>query len=270
MGARQGRVRARCSPFRTAPASCPPRAQAGTAKPQRGRNGQPVGRSRRSGGEPGMPASSRRGPRSGGNELQQAPGVRVRGLADRSLARRRLLHDPARVHDRDPVGELEQQRQVVGDEQDREAEPLLAARRSGPGCRRCTTTSSAVVGSSMMTTSGSAARAMRDHHPLPHAAGELVRVGAQPVARDADQVEQLGGLLVRLAPAAVSQVRAGSRRVSWSWTRSTGLSAFIALWNTIAISRQRNARSSRWSVASTSTGSPPSVSLRPPYRRCRW
>ena len=33
----------------------------------------------------------------------------------------------------------------------------------------------------------------RDHHALAHAAGELVRVGVQPVGRDADQLEQLRG-----------------------------------------------------------------------------
>ncbi len=37
----------------------------------------------------------------------------------------------------------------------------------------------------------------------------------------------------------------------------TGLSAFIALWNTIAISFQRNLRSSSPSSASTSTGASP-------------
>jgi hypothetical protein len=46
----------------------------------------------------------------------------------------------------------------------------------------------------MMTTSGSAARA------LAHAARQLVRVGAEPVTRDADQVEQGRGLLPGLVP----------------------------------------------------------------------
>jgi len=44
---------------------------AGLAYPQRGANGQPAGGSRKSGGEPGMPASSRRAPRSDGNELSR-------------------------------------------------------------------------------------------------------------------------------------------------------------------------------------------------------
>src|SRR5579859_3878224 len=45
--------------------------QAGLAYPQRDTNGQPAGGLRRSGGEPGMPASSRRAPRSDGNELSR-------------------------------------------------------------------------------------------------------------------------------------------------------------------------------------------------------
>ena len=40
----------------------------------------------------------------------------------------------------------------------------------------------------------------------------------------------------------------------WSRTRSTGLSAFIALWKTIAMSRQRIARRSRCGTRRMSTG----------------
>src|SRR5271169_3728267 len=43
----------------------------GLAYPQRGTNGQPGGGLPKSGGEPGMPTSSRRGPRSDGNELSR-------------------------------------------------------------------------------------------------------------------------------------------------------------------------------------------------------
>ena len=65
----------------------------------------------------------------------------------------------------------------------------------------CTTTSSAVVGSSMITTSGSAASAIAIIDPLAHAAGQLVRVAAQTLARDPDEVEQLAEpLLLLLAP----------------------------------------------------------------------
>jgi hypothetical protein len=69
-----------------------------------------------------------------------------------------LLDDAPAVHDRDPVGELDEQRDVVGDEEDGEAQ--LAARESWRRICRRITTSSAVVGSSRMTTSGSRARAI--------------------------------------------------------------------------------------------------------------
>ena len=67
-------------------------------------------------------------------------------------------------------------------------------------CRisRCTTTSSAVVGSSMITSSGPERERHRDHHALPHAAGELVRVRAEPPAVDADELEQVARARERL------------------------------------------------------------------------
>ena len=55
-------------------------------------------------------------------------------------------------------------------------------------------TSSAVVGSSAIRSFGSPASGHRDHRPLPHPAGELVRIVLQAHlrARDPDLVEQLG------------------------------------------------------------------------------
>ena len=54
-------------------------------------------------------------------------------------------------------------------------------------------TSSAVVGSSAMSSVGLVGERHGDHHPLPLAAGELVRIGVEPRfgSRDADLVEQL-------------------------------------------------------------------------------
>src|SRR5207237_10640801 len=66
-------------------------------------------------GQPGQRAAERR------ERLQQT--LRVRVLrARREALRRRGLDELARVHDRDPVRHLEQQREVVRDEEDREAE----------------------------------------------------------------------------------------------------------------------------------------------------
>ena len=64
-----------------------------------------------------------------------------------------------------------------------------------------------------------------------------------PVARDGHKVEQGSGPFDSLVFAQM-QVRLDRRRRIWSRTLSTGFSAFIALWKTIAISRQRNALSS--------------------------
>jgi hypothetical protein len=54
-------------------------------------------------------------------------------------------------------------------------------------------TSRAVVGSSAMISLGSAQSAKRDHHPLAHAARELVRIGAEALlrTRDADLAQEL-------------------------------------------------------------------------------
>ena len=97
--------------------------QRSSANSQRGWNTHPAGSSRRSGGEPGMPVIRRRGPCRAGNELSSPSVYGWRGERN-SGGRLRLLDHPARVHHRDGVGDLDQQRQVMGDEQDGEAEPV--------------------------------------------------------------------------------------------------------------------------------------------------
>ncbi len=78
----------------------------------------------------------------------------------------------------------------------------------------------------------------RDHRPLAHPAGQLVRVGAAALLRDADELEELAG---PLASAALldSPRRCSMGSAIWSRTRWTGLRAFIAPWKTMLISRQR-------------------------------
>ena len=128
-----------------------------------------------------------------GERVQQSPGVGVRGLAHDGR-RGAGLEQPARVHDRDPVGQLEQQRQVVGDEQDREAERLLELHDLGqdvPLDHHVERGGRLVHDDDL----GIGGQGHRDHHALPHAARQLVRVGPEPVTRDADQVEQGRGLL---------------------------------------------------------------------------
>ena len=64
----------------------------------------------------------------------------------------------------------------------------------------CTVTSSAVVGSSAISSSRLVGERHGDHHALALAAGELVRIGAEPLLRlaDADLVEQLQRARARL------------------------------------------------------------------------
>ena len=78
----------------------------------------------------------------------------------------------------------------------------------------------------------------RDDHALPHAAGELVRVGADAALVDPDEIEQLAR---RGRGPARFEMRSCACIMStnWSPTRITGLSAFIALWKTIETLRQR-------------------------------
>ena len=63
-------------------------------------------------------------PGQGRERAHQPRRVRVQRAPEEHVGRRRL-DDLAGVHDRDAVAELDEQREVVGDEQHREAEPLL-------------------------------------------------------------------------------------------------------------------------------------------------
>ena len=101
-----------------------------------------------------------------------------------------------------------------------------------------TMTSRAVVGSSPMTIAGSQARAIaiiaRWRIPPDSSCG----IGPAALARDPDELQQLGGPL----PGGASRdcpSRSSIGSAIWSRTRRTGLSAFIAPWNTTLISRQR-------------------------------
>ena len=67
---------------------------------------------------------------SGGTTDSRARGVRVLGIGQ-DVARRADLHDPAEVHDRDPIGVGGHRRQVVGDHHDRD--PLVAGQARAAG-----------------------------------------------------------------------------------------------------------------------------------------
>ena len=106
------------------------------------------------------------------------------------LIGRRLLDHLAGVHDRDPVGELDEEREVVRDEEDGELElPLerldllenLALDDHVERGRRLVEQQQVRV----------ERERHRDDHALAHPAGQLVRVRAQAPALDADELEQL-------------------------------------------------------------------------------
>ena len=113
-----------------------------------------------------------------------------------------LLDQLALGHDADPVGEAADDGEVVGDEQDRHAEPGLEVleqlqdlRLDGDvqGGRR-------LVGDQEV---GLVGQRHGDHHPLALAAGQLVREGAEPGFGlwDLHQPEELEGARARLLPA---------------------------------------------------------------------
>ncbi len=77
-----------------------------------------------------------------------------------------------------------------------------------------------------------------DHQPLAHAAGELVRVVLEPARVDVDYLQQLLGALDGLV-AGHAGVVGQSTSQNCSSMRSTGLSAFMADWNTTLAWRQR-------------------------------
>ena len=107
---------------RSGPSFGSSRLQISMACEQRGANGQPGGSMRRSGGETGdadqlaARAGQRRETTSACRRCKDA-----RDPGGNSLARGDL-DDPPGIHDRDGVGDLQQQRQVVGYEHRREAE----------------------------------------------------------------------------------------------------------------------------------------------------
>ena len=114
----------RCSPASQSRTSS--EGQTSTAAEHRGWNGHPDGICCGSGGSPPSPLGLWRNRVSPivGNAPER---LRVRVLGEEHPLGRSLLHDQARVHDRDPIGDLDEDREVVGDEEHREAELVLEA-----------------------------------------------------------------------------------------------------------------------------------------------
>ncbi len=117
--------------------------------------------------------------------------VRVR--QSRSVEQRgrgRTLHQPARIHDRNLVGELHQQGQVVRDEQSGKAEPVAQADQL---LEDLPLGDDVEGGGRLVQDHDLRLERQRygDHRSLSHAAGQLVGIAAQPVGVDPHHVEQL-------------------------------------------------------------------------------
>ena len=156
------------------------------ASGQRSRKRQPCGGSRSDGGRPAMPVSrlsSNRAPASGSEPIS----MRVygcRGSLTIALAGA-LLDELARVHDDDRVGDLVQDREVVGDHDRALDEPALPEldEHLGDGLLRRDVES----GGQLVRDEERGVEERREHHhdALLHAAGELDREAVEDVVRTA-------------------------------------------------------------------------------------
>ena len=155
------------------------------------------------------------------------------------LVDRRLLDLASGVHDEHAVGDVGDDAEVVRDQDDRRAEPLADVAHQVEDARldRHVERGRRLVGDEHLRV---ARERHRDHHALPHAAGELVRVLV-------DAPRRARGC----ARGRAARPRAGSPRVAsverccsstsaiWRPTRNDGLSDVIGSWKTNAICRPR-------------------------------
>ena len=159
------------------------------------------------------------------------------------VARRAALDDLAIVHDADPVGHLAHDAEIVGDQQHGHVELGLELeqqvedlRLDGHVERR-----GRLVGDEQV---GLVGERHGDHHPLPLAAGELMRIGVEAALGvvDADLVEQVEHARSRAAL---------SDRPRWIFSTSpiccsmvcSGLSEVIGSWKIMEIWLPRTWRS---------------------------
>src|SRR5262249_17567388 len=135
------------------------------------------------------------------DRAQQALRVRMQRLLEQ-LAHRRLLDDLGRVHDDHALRRLGDDAHVVGDEQDRHAELglQLVEELEDLGLDRHVERGGRLVRDQEIRAAG---QRHGDHHALPHAAGQLVRILLHPAlgVRDVHEAQHLAGLVHRVAPA---------------------------------------------------------------------
>ena len=154
---------------------------------------------------------------AGGLGGEQHPGVGVLGGGE-DRPGRAGLDDLAGLHHRDAVGDAADDAEVVGDEEHPHALGLLDVGEERQDLRLDgdVERGGRLVGDQHV---GAVGERHRDHHPLALAAGELVRVGAEPRlgVADADLGQELedagAGLRRRRGPGAAR----GSRRSAARW-----------------------------------------------------
>ena len=123
------------------------------------------------------------------------------------------LDDPAQVHHRDPVADVADDREVVGDEQVGQAEPVLEPLEQVDdlGLDRHVEGADRLVGHDEVGLQG---ERPGDADPLALAAGELVRVAVGVVGVEADRRQQLADPLAALVLRAHAVDVAAARRRS--------------------------------------------------------
>ncbi len=216
-------------------------ATSSSARGQRSANAHIVGSSRSDGTRPGISRSRRRA-----SSLSYGRGIApsrpiVYGCCGcgEQVGDRRLLGLAPGVHDEHAVGDVGDDAEVVGDQHDRGAEPLADVAHQVEDARldRHVERGRRLVGDQHLRV---ARQRHRDHHALPHPAGELMRILVEPPLRRRDADE--------LAAARSSASRASRRdrpRCFCSTspicrpTVNTGLSDVIGSWKTNEIWRPR-------------------------------
>ena len=126
-----------------------------------------------------------------GNGPDQAFGVLVAGIIENFVRRAALAH-LARVHDDDFIAHIGDHAQIVSDHDDGHAHFLLQALHQfqDQGLDGHVQGGGGFVGDQDIRFAG---QGHGDHHPLPHAAGQLIGVLLEPLLRlvDAHQLEHL-------------------------------------------------------------------------------
>ena len=112
-----------------------------------------------------------------------------------------LFDDAAILHHRDVVADLRGDTQIMGDEQQRDAEPGLdlVEQFQHLGLHRDIQRRDRLIGDQHV---GIERQRPRDGDALALAAGELMRVARDGIGRQIDQLEQIAGLCQRFAHAA--------------------------------------------------------------------